>query len=164
MSDPLTEADQDANNDRLKQIAATQSGNTYQAGGNIYVNEPTNTKPKKESTLTNFNKIVGSAAGLVALCIAGFITIPNACNSTKQILVSGIIRDIATKKGIENAVIKNNINPSDSCITTTDGTFEFKASGVPGASIRIYVSATGFSPRNEWRPLGAPIDIELDKK
>jgi hypothetical protein len=178
MSDPSTQADQGANNDRLRQQAVTQSGNNYQAGGNMYINEQANTTPKKESVLTNFNKIVGSAAGIVALCIAAFITVPNACNSDKQnqkspleinekkslILISGIIRDLATKKGIENAVIKNNLNLSDSCVTTTDGTFEFKVSGISGSSIRIYVSATGYSPRNEWHPLGAPIDIELDKK
>ena len=162
-----------------KQQAASQSGNIYQAGGDIYVNQPPTASLESGKVLTNFHKYIGIAAGIAGILVIGFITIPNACNSNKQnshvqgtgnnqqkdsLLVTGIVREMNTKKGIPNAIVTNNLNIHNTVTTTSDGTFEFEVSGTPGSSIRIYVSADGFNERNELHVLGSPVEVELERK
>jgi hypothetical protein len=81
-----------------------------------------------------------------------------------NVLITGVIKDRKSKKGIPNAYITSDIKLKDTVVTTSDGTFQFEASGDVGQSIRLYVQATGYQPRNEYRSFGLPIEIELDKR
>ncbi len=66
---------------------------------------------------------------------------------------------------VEGAVVKINLLPGDSLLTTSSGSFTFKAvPGNPGDAVRIYVSAPGYRSRNEFKVLSKPADIVLEDK
>lgn len=116
--------------------------------------------------------IIGIIGGIVAILIFLFnITEKVKGLSNKQqtiiqdsLFVSGIIRARNSDNGIANAWITSDLNPKDTLITTTDGTFEFAVQGKPGQSIRVYAGAEGYITRNEYHTLPKAISIYLDKQ
>ncbi|MCS3800779.1 carboxypeptidase-like regulatory domain-containing protein [Niastella sp. OAS944] len=163
----------------VSQKAETNSGNVYQANGNIIIKESETKPPDKTKWLSTTQSVVTILGTMVAIIIGVFITISEklGCNTSKPtivkndsidkkpiILITGIIRDRKTKNGVPNAYITSDINLKDTVITNSDGTFQFEASGNVGQSIRVYVQADSYHSRNEYHSLGLPIDIELDKR
>lgn len=165
-------------NSNLSQEAETGKGDIYQANRDIIINKSEEKSAEKTKWLGSTQSIVTILGTMVALII-GLFTISEklSCNTSKPtivqndstgkkpvIMITGVIRDRNTKEGVANAYISSDINLKDTVITTSDGTFQFEASGDIGQSIRIYVQAEGYLSRNEYKSFGLPIDIELDKR
>ena len=78
--------------------------------------------------------------------------------------LKGIVTDSLTNEPISGAVVKIDKLPSDSVITTSDGSFKFNSvPGKVGDDVRIYVYAKGYNSRNEYKALPGPVDITLGK-
>ena len=164
-------------NSSTNQEAYTKQGNNYQAGGNIYINDPgTTSGPKEEpkpKRLDAWQKVVGIIVGITAILTFLLFTIPEKMGLKQtektvqpkdSLFVSGIIRVKGLDKGIPNAWVTSDLTPGDTIYTTSDGTFELQVTGKPGQSIRIFTGAPGYAPRNEYHTLPKAIAIYLDKK
>jgi hypothetical protein len=161
-----------------RQDASVEQGNSYQAGGNIYINSSENpNSPKEESKpkrLDTWQKVVGIIVGITVIITFLLFTFPEKMGRkppVKQvplpqdsIFVTGIIRAKGADTGIPNAWVTNNLTPGDTILTTSHGTFELWVPGKAGQSIRIYTGAKGYDTTNEYHTLPKAIDISLKKK
>src|SRR5580658_1940181 len=178
-------ADKKAKNDKTKpstdnpgQQASNEQGDIFQAGGDIHIHKPPESKKEKKGCLGITHPIVAIVAGLITIFIGVCITIPNwtrqknhpdppqsdSSKLAKTPPVTGIVRDRKTKSPIADAFVTSDLTPHDTIRTTTDGTFQFMVTALPGSSIRIFVGADQYQLRNEFHVIGSSIEIDLDKK
>ncbi|NII26868.1 hypothetical protein HB364_17390 [Pseudoflavitalea sp. X16] len=166
----------DASTSNTNQQASTGKGNNYQAGGNIYINDPgTANSPQEEAKpkkLDTWQKVVAIIVGITAI-ITFFFTfrekmgwVPAKQETVLQdsIFVSGLIRDSLTGEAISNAWVTSDLKPGDTILTASNGTFELYVPGKSGQSIRIYTGAKNYQERNEYHTLPRAIAIYLNKK
>jgi hypothetical protein len=156
------------------QTASVQKGDNYQAGGDIHIYTPDPSKtPAKPNRLSTWQSVIAILVGISTILITILFTVPEKLglkeNKTittapDSILVSGIIREKGSDKGIPNAWITSDLTIPDTILTTSAGTFELTVAGKAGKSIRIFTGAAGYTSRNEYHTLPQAISIELQKQ
>jgi hypothetical protein len=65
---------------------------------------------------------------------------------------------------IEGAVLKLDLIPGDSVISTSSGSFYFaEVPGKPGDRVRLFITCDGYRPHNEYVTLPGPVTIMLEE-
>jgi hypothetical protein len=151
----------------------TIQGNVYQVhGGNITIHAPSNnadTAKKWYELWQTYIALIASALGILVI----LLDLPKKWREASPTKKEEVIETISLKgivltddnEPLRGAVVKLDKLPGDSTVTTSDGGFIFEE--VPrqvGENVRVYVYASGYESRNEYKALPGPITLHLVKE
>lgn len=158
---------------KKRELSLDKRGGTgNQEDGNIDITKrkAVGGQDKPEPTLLKkIITVIGIASGIATILAFVFSLNPPAApgsqlpNNSDTLLVTGIVVDQATGRGIPNAWFTSNKNWKDTIRTTSDGTFEWQLRAEAGESVRVYAQAAGYSPRDEYKMLWGPMEIYLER-
>lgn len=155
-----------------QQEGYTEKGNIYQVyGENINIHNPSRTSSNSKRWYERWQTYTTLIAGILGVVVI-LLDMPRRWkeafppemkNQIEMISLKGIILN-ADNNAISGAIVKLNILPGDSAVTTSDGGFIFKkVPGEIGDDVRVYVNAEGYQSLNEYKTLPGPIELRLKK-
>ncbi|MCS4432871.1 TIR domain-containing protein [Aquiflexum gelatinilyticum] len=156
-----------------KQEGWTIQGNVYQVNGeNITIHHPLNSSEKNKKWYELWQTYIALIAGTLGILVI-LIDIPKKWREAFPLETEEVIASISVKGIIYNeenqpivgAIIKIDKLPGESTITTNEGGFIFNdVPGEAGDAVRVYVEASGYESRNEYKTLPGPIEMHLKKE
>ena len=151
----------------------TVQGNIYQVHGeNITIHNPSGSSSSSKKWYELWQTYIALIAGILGILVIlldipkkwreAFPTGPE--NVVESVSLKGIILN-DDNQAIPGAVVKLNKLQGDSAVTTSDGGFIFReVPGQAGDEVRVYVYASGYQSRNEYKTLPGPIELRLKKQ
>lgn len=156
-----------------KQEGWTVHGNVYQIHGeNITIHKPSGSSDSSKKWYERWNTYIALIAGILGILVI-LLDIPNKWREAFPAETENVLESVSLKgiilnednQAITGAVVKLNKLQGDSAVTTSDGGFMFrKVPGQAGDEIRVYVYASGYQSRNEYKTLPGPIELRLKKQ
>ena len=154
--------------------------NFYQIHGeNVSIHAPSDnpSAPKKWYELwQTYIALIAGVLGILVILLdlpkkwrEAFPTEVEALDGTKPeevvetISLKGTILN-ENKEPVRGAVVKLDKLPGDSVVTSSDGGFVFReVPGQIGEDVRVYVYASGYHSRDEYKAIPGPIELRLEK-
>jgi hypothetical protein len=160
----------------------TIQGNVYQLhGSNITIHGPSDnaaTAKKWYGLWQTYIALVAGALGILVILLdlpkKWREAFPTKTEKEATPTITAAATETVSLKGtilqednepLRGAVVKLDKLPGDSTVTTSDGGFIFReVPGQVGENVRIYVYASGYQSRDEYKPLPGPIELHLVKE
>ncbi|WP_162344136.1 TIR domain-containing protein [Cyclobacterium salsum] len=158
-----------------RQEGWTVQGNVYQVHGeNITIHNPSGSPSSSKKWYELWQTYIALIAGILGILVI-LLDIPKKWREafpleteTEKVIASFSVKGIIyneENQPVAGAIVKLDKLPGESTVTTNEGGFIFKnVPGEAGDAVRVYVDASGYESRNEYKTLPGPIELRLKKQ